>query len=84
MAKAEGTHPGLVKAEIIQDLSRSLARAATRAIARRTLRVEMVTRHERILVEATMMQDDAETEAMEEAEMDISSILVLSLCRLQP
>ena len=43
-----------------------------RAIARRTSRVEMVTRHERILVEATMMQEDAETEAMEEAEMDIS------------
>ena len=56
VAKAEGTHPELVKAEIVQDLSRSLARAAARALARRTPRIEMVTRDERILAESVTLQ----------------------------
>ena len=40
IAKVEGTEPGVVKAAIIADLSRTLVRAASRALSRRTPRNE--------------------------------------------
>ena len=56
IAKNEATEAGIVKAEILQDLSRSLARAASRAIARRTMRPDIISRDSRMQQEADVLE----------------------------
>lgn len=57
IAKNESSEMSMVKAEIVQDLSRALARAAVRAIARRTKRPDIACRDSRRREEAEQLED---------------------------
>ena len=57
IAKNESSEPGVVKAEIIEDLSRTLARAAARAISRRTQPMVSENRAARMQEEMEVLEE---------------------------
>ena len=57
IAKAEDTEPGVIKAELLADLSRTLVRAASRAFLRRASRYHTDDACDRILEAAATLED---------------------------
>jgi hypothetical protein len=57
VAKIEGSEPSIVKADIIRDLSRTLVRAAARAIARRSQKYDVPNACGRIVEAATILEE---------------------------
>ena len=55
VAKVEDSEASVIKADIIKDISRSLARAASRAIRRRMPRYDTVDTCGRILAESATL-----------------------------